>query len=77
MQNGELRMQIEHNQSEQNHPVKKPSLRDRLSLVVFVIWVLGVILLVPRAGDIFSEMASNHINAEKRIAAEKAQTGSN
>lgn len=64
-------MQIEHNRSEQNHPVKKPSLRDRLSLVVFVIWALGAILLVPLAGDIFSEMASNHIKAEQRIEAEK------
>ena len=70
-------MHNEHNQLKKNTLAKKPSLRDRFSLIVFAIWALGGILLVPRAGDIFSEMASNHINAEKRIAAEKAQTGSN
>lgn len=70
-------MHYEYNQPSKNARTKKPSLRDRLSLVVFVIWVLGVILLVPRAGDIFSEMVSNHIKAEKRIEAEKAQAASN
>lgn len=70
-------MQTEHSQSQQNAVVKKPSLRDRLSLVVFAIWALGAILLVPRAGDIFSEMASIHIGVQERIAAEKEQTAKN